>query len=81
MAERQAEEARKREQAQAEAEAEGQFLEVWIIQYSRYYDAGYCDISKYYDAWQISRSQGVALSPQRLLRTSRYMTHFLDYYL
>lgn len=44
------------------------------LQYSRYYDVRYCDISGYhdisvyYDAWHISQPQGIIMELQRLLR-------------
>jgi hypothetical protein len=33
---------------------------------ARYYDVSYLDISGFYDAWQISWTQGIALAPKRL---------------
>jgi hypothetical protein len=34
----------------------------------QYYNVGYYDISSYYDAYQTSQTQGIALTPHWLLR-------------
>jgi predicted LPLAT superfamily acyltransferase len=44
---------------------------------SRYYDVAYYDISSYYDAWQISRPQGIALALQQLLHKCGYVERVL----
>jgi hypothetical protein len=43
-------------------------LRALLWHFNGYYDVSYYDISSYYDAWQISRTQGIALALQRLLR-------------